>query len=285
MSHTILVTGATGRVGSEVVKALAGSTHRVRIAARGEKAAAMRRAGFETVEMDFRSPESINAAMQDVDRAFLLTPVTPEMVELGNAFVAAAKQAGVKRIVRLSGAYAETKANQLARWHRQVEEAIEASGMAYTFVRPTPFMQNYARLAQSIKAEGVYHLPHGDAKVAMVDARDVAAVAARALDQDGHEGRAYTVTGPAAISDHEVAEILSGVLGTKVTYLDLPEEAAYRNMLGTGMPEVLASVRVELLRMEREGHVAAVSPAVEQVTGRPARTFAEFAKDYAAVFK
>lgn len=285
MTHTILVTGATGRVGSEVVKALAGSTHRVRIAARGEKAAAMRRAGLETVEMDFRRPESINAALKDVDKAFLLTAVTPDMVELGSAFVAAAKQAGVKQIVKLSGAGAETKASELLRWHRQVEEAIEASGMAYTFVRPTSFMQNYAHLAQSIKAQGVYYLPHGDAKIAMVDARDVAAVAARALAQDGHEGQAYTVTGPAAISDHEVAEILSGVLGTKVTYVDVPEEAAYSGMVGMGMPEVLASARVELFRMEREGYVGAVSQAVEQVTGRPARAFAEFAKDYAAAFK
>lgn len=286
MAQTILVTGATGTVGSAVVKALAGTTHRVRVAARGEKAAALQRAGLETVEMDFRRPESIKAALKDVDRAFLLTALTPDMADLGSAFVAAAKQAGVKHIVRLSGAGAETKAIGLARWHRQVEEALEASGMAYTFVRPTSFMQNYANfLAQSIKSQGAYYLPHGNGKVAMVDARDVAAVAAKALAEDGHEGQAYTVTGPVAISDNEVAQVLSDILGRPITYVDVPEEAAHSNMVGMGMPEVLASAMVELYRIERAGYVSTVSPVVELVTGRPARTFAEFAKDYAAAFR
>lgn len=286
MAHTILVTGATGTVGSEVVKALAGSPHRVRVAARGEKAAALQRAGLETVEMDFRRPESVNAALKGVDRAFLLTALTPDMAEVGTLFVAAAKQAGVKHIVRLSGAGAETKAIELARWHRQVEEAMEASGMAYTFVRPTSFMQNYANfLAQSIKSQGAYYLPHGEGKFATVDARDVAAVAAKALSEEGHEGQAYTVTGPAAISDHEVADTLSKVLGRTVTYVDVPEEAAYNSMVGMGMPDVLASAMVELYRIERAGYVSTVSDAVERVAGRPARTFAEFARDYAAAFK
>lgn len=269
-----------------MVKALADSTHRVRVAARGDKVAPLQRAGFETVEMDLRRPESMHAALQGVDRALLLTPNTPDAPELATTFVSAAKQAGVKHVVRLSGAGAETKAIALARWHRQAEEAIKASGMAYTFVRPTSFMQNYANfLSHSIKTQRAYYLPRGNGKVSMVDARDVAAVIAAALTGDGHEGQAYTVTGPGAISDVEVADILSNVVGSKVTYVDVTEEAAYDNMVSLGMPAALANAMVELYRIERAGYVSAVSPAVEMVTGRPARTFTAFANDYAAAFK
>lgn len=246
MAHTILVTGATG----------------------------------------LRQPESVHAALTGVDRAFLLTPNTPDQVELGTAFVGAAKQAGVKHIVKLSAAGADDKAITLGRWHREVEEVIENSGLAYTFVRPTSFMQNYANfMALSIKTEGAYYLPRGDGRVAQVDVRDVAAVAAAALTEDGHAGQAYTVTGPAAISEPEVADILSRVAGRKVTYVDVSEEAAYNSMIGLGMPEELAKAMVELYRVERAGYASTVSPAVEQVSGRPPRAFAQFAQDYAAAFK
>lgn len=286
MAHRILVTGATGTVGSEVLRALSGGEHQVRVAARGEKATDLQAAGYETVEMDFRRPESLVAALQGVDRALLLTPLTPDMVELGKAFVTAAKLAGVKHIVRLSGAGAETKGITLARWHREVEEAIEASGIAYTHVRPTSFMQNYVKyMGHLIKTKGAYYLPHGTGKVSRVDARDVAAVVVAALTKDGHEGQAYALTGPEAISDYDVAEILSSTLGRPVSYVDVPEEAARQSMLEAGMPAVLVDVMVELYRIEREGWVSTVSPVVEQITGRPARTFAAFAQDYATAFK
>ncbi|HEY9821177.1 MAG TPA: NmrA family NAD(P)-binding protein [Candidatus Sericytochromatia bacterium] len=154
MTETILVMGATGNVGSQVVKQLADAGANVRAAVRSpRKAESLKSEKVSLTEFDTDKPETVEAAFQGVDKVFLLTPLVPNMVELSANLVEAAKKAGVKHIIKSSGMGAEVEPGiTLTRWHREAEKAIEASGIAFTFVRPNGFMQNY-KLFRKLQAE------------------------------------------------------------------------------------------------------------------------------------
>ncbi len=172
MTNTILVLGATGNVGSQVVKELVEAGANVRAAVRSpQKAAALKSDKVSLTEFDTEKPETFDTAFADVDKVFLITTLIPNLVEVQTNLVAAAKKAGVKHIVKLSGMGAEIEPGvTMTRWHRAVEKAIEASGMSYTFVRPNGFMQNYSNFSgQTIKAQNAFYLPMGDGKVSHID--------------------------------------------------------------------------------------------------------------------
>lgn len=288
MTNTILVLGATGNVGSQVVQQLSGTGANVRAAVRSPgKADALKRDGVALTEFDTNKPETIEAAFQGVDKAFFLTPLVPNMIELSGSLVEAAKKAGVKHIVKSSGMGAEVEPGiTLTRWHRATEKTIEASGIAFTFVRPNGFMQNYANFnGKTIKTQNAFYLPMGDGKVSHIDARDIAAVAVAALTQDGHEGKAYEITGPQAISNQEIAEMISQVVGRTINYIDVPEDVARSEMKQSGMPEVIVEANIELYSIYKAGYASEVTPVVEQVTGKKPITFEQFAKDYVEAFK
>jgi uncharacterized protein YbjT (DUF2867 family) len=280
--------GATGNVGSQVVKQLADAGANVRAAVRSpRKAESLKSERVSLTEFDTDKPETIEAAFQGVDKVFLLTPLVPNMVELSANLVAAAKKAGVKHIIKSSGMGAEVEPGiTLTRWHREAEKAIEASGIAFTFVRPNGFMQNYANFnGATIKTQNAFYLPVGDGKVSYIDTRDIAAVAVAALTQDGHEGKAYEVTGLEAISNQEIAEIISQVVGRKINYVDVPEDAARSEMKQSGMPDVLIDMTMELYELYKAGYASEVTPTVEQVTAKKPISFVQFANDYAEAFK
>ena len=288
MTDTILVMGATGNVGSQVVKQLADTGANVRAAVRSpRKAESLKGERVSLTEFDTDKPETVEAAFQGVDKVFLLTPLVPNMVELSANLVAAAKKAGVKHIVKSSGMGAEVEPGiTLTRWHREAEKAIEASGIAFTFVRPNGFMQNYANFnGATIKTQNTFYLPVGDGKVSYIDTRDIAAVAVAALTQDGHEGKAYEITGLEAISNQEIAEIISQVVGRKINYVDVTEDAARSEMKQSGMPDVLIDMTMELYEIYKAGYASEVTPTVEQVTGNKPISFTQFANDYAEAFK
>jgi len=288
MTETILVMGATGNVGSQVVKQLADAGANVRAAVRSpRKAESLKSEKVSLTEFDTDKPETVEAAFQGVDKVFLLTPLVPNMVELSANLVEAAKKAGVKHIIKSSGMGAEVEPGiTLTRWHREAEKAIEASGIAFTFVRPNGFMQNYANFnGATIKTQNAFYLPVGDGKVSYIDTRDIAAVAVAALTQDGHEGKAYEVTGLEAISNQEIAEIISQVVGRKINYVDVPEDAARSEMKQSGMPDVLIDMTMELYELYKAGYASEVTPTVEQVTAKKPISFAQFANDYAEAFK
>jgi uncharacterized protein YbjT (DUF2867 family) len=288
MTNTILVMGATGNVGSQVVKQLADTGANVRAAVRSpRKAESLKSERVSLTEFDTDKPETIEAAFQGVDKVFLLTPLVPNMVELSANLVEAAKKAGVKHIIKSSGMGAEVEPGiTLTRWHREAEKAIEASGIAFTFVRPNGFMQNYANFnGATIKTQNAFYLPVGDGKVSYIDTRDIAAVAVAALTQDGHEGKAYEVTGLEAISNQEIAEIISQVVGRKINYVDVPEDAARSEMKQSGMPDVLIDMTMELYELYKAGYASEVTPTVEQVTAKKPISFVQFANDYAEAFK
>jgi uncharacterized protein YbjT (DUF2867 family) len=287
MPRTILVTGATGNVGAKVVAGLVKAGAKVQGAIQSAaKADSIKGLGAEPVEFDFNRAESMRAAFQGAEKVFLLTPFVPQMAEFGVRAVEEARKAGVEYLVRMSALGADSKpAMRLAQWHREVEEAVESSGIPFTILRPNSFMQNYANYsAPSIKTEGAFYLPAGDGKVSLIDTRDVAAVVVETLITVGYEGIAYDLTGPEAISNHDIAETLSKVLGRRIRYVHVTDDQARKGMQQAGMPDWAIDALLELYAENRAGHTSILSPAVQQVTGKKPLTFAQFAKDYAPAF-
>ena len=288
MSSKTLVTGATGNVGSKVVEHLSSAGIAVRATVQStSKATKIKNTGAEPVEFDFTRPETLATAFDGVEKVFLLTPFVPNMVELGVRAVNAAKKAGVKYIVRMSAMGANLEpAIKLGQWHREVEKAVESSGIPYTILRPNSFMQNYSgALSGDIKRQSAINLPDGDAKMSYIDTRDIASVAATVLTNTGHEGQTYDLTGPEALSNYEVAEIISKVIGRRITYISLPEEGARADAKQAGMPDWIIDVLMELHAIIRVGKLATVSSAVERITRRKPISFFQFAADHLVAFK
>jgi uncharacterized protein YbjT (DUF2867 family) len=286
-SVPILVTGATGANGSELVRQLSAAGVPVRAMVHNRaKAASIEGPGVEIVEGDFTKPETLDAALQGAEKAFLVPPFEPRHVELTGNFIEAARRAGTKHIVKLSALGTAPDASfTIGRWHAQSEQQLEASGIEYTHLRPNGFMQNIFAVAPLISGQGVFYQPAEDAKVSQVDIRDIAAVAVKALTEDGHAGKAYDITGPEALSFHEVAEKLSTVRGKPVSYVSVSPEDFKKSMLGWGQPEWLIDSLNELFAYYRAGQGATVTNVVAEVAKKQPISFDQFARDYAQVFK
>lgn len=284
----ILVTGATGNIGSILVEKLATANVPARALVRSHgKAEGIEKLGLEAVIGDLDKPETLQPALEGIEKVFLLSSPDPRQAELQSNLIQAAKSAGVSHIVKLSaiGVGGELDSITLGRLHRETEKEIESSGINYTHLRPNGFMQNAFTFAGMIKSQGTFYAPLGDAKVSYVDARDVASVAFTALTEDGHEGKAYEITGPESLSYDDVARELSLALGREVKYVNVPIAAARGAMLGMGMSEWLANALVELFNHYRDGKAARVTDTVREVTGREPITFSQFARDNAETFK
>lgn len=283
----ILLTGGTGTTGSEIVRELAAAgAKRVRALVRNAgRAAFIREAGFEVVEGDFDRPETLEAALAGVERALLLTPPDPRTFEHQRVFVEAAKRAGTRHVVKFSAVGADAGApGGFARWHGQAEELLKDSGLAWTMLQPNTFMQNLLGQARAIADEGVIYQPVGDARAAFVDARDIAAVAARVLVGEGHEGKTYVVTGPEALSYGEVAEKLTAATGRPVRYVSVTPEQFRAGALAAGLPEWLADALGLLNENFAAGKWSQVTNVVREVGGREPTTFDRFARDHAGAF-
>ena len=287
MDGKILVTGATGNIGSQVVGLLKARQIPFRAAVHsGEKAAALERQGIEATVVDLNSVETIEKAMRGIDKVFSLSPFVPNLAGLGENIVKAARRAGIKYIVRSSGLGADNPdAITLGRWHREAEMAVEGSGIPFTIVRPITFMQNYINFhSRTIKQQGAFYAAQGDGKVSLIDVRDVAEVMVKVLTSGGHEGKAYDITGPEAISNYEIASALTEVAGRQIKYVDVPESAVRKGMLDTGMPEELVNALMELVAISKAGHLSAVLPGVERLLGRKPGSFRRFAQDFKSAF-
>ena len=283
----ILVTGATGTVGREVIGELqrVGATGVRALARDPARASFIREAGFETVAGDFDKPETLDAALEGVETALLLTPPSPQTVAQQGAFIEAAKRAGVRRVVKLSAVGADAGAPEgFGRWHGQAEELLKSSGLGWTMLRPNFFMQNLLGQAQAIASQGVIYQPVGDARASFIDARDIAAVAARALVDEGHEGETHLLTGPEALSYAEVAAKLSDATGRRVSYVAITPEQFREGALAHGLPVWLVDALERLNELFASGDAAEVTDDVRRVGGREPTTFDEFARDHAAAF-
>lgn len=283
----ILVTGATGTVGTSVVEELAsGDTQfraMVRDLDRGKKILGSK---VKLARANLVDPSSLAAAMDGISTLFLLTPPDARTLTHNKNIVEAAKEAGVKHVVKLSaiGASAESPL-QLGRWHAAVEREVEESGMEYTFLQAGSFMQNFFQDVQSIRERSALYSNRGDGKIAMIDTRDIAEIAAKILTEPrSHSKKTYVLTGREAISDIEVAEELSRVLGRPIECVPISPIKARETMERMGLPDWLTSDLLLLGEFAREGHMAEVSPHAKKLLRRQPRTFATFAKDYKARF-
>ncbi|GAB3533449.1 SDR family oxidoreductase [Pontibacter brevis] len=290
MHKTILVTGATGTVGKEVVIQLS-VVDDVRVRAgvhsiiKGENL--KRLPDVEVVEMDFKDQNSLHAAFTHVDKVFMVTPFTEDQVEMAKTLVDEAKKADVKHLVKLSVIKADAAPGILiGRWHREIEKYIEDSGIPYTFLRPSSFMQNYINYdAASIKNEGRFYHSTGNGRVACIDVRDIAAVGVEVLLGIGHEGKAYELTGPEAISNQEAAQIIGEVTGMPVQYVDVPADAAKSAMLEKQMPAWMVNAMLELESEYKGNYFSETTDTVQQVTGRSPHSFRQFVKDHQDAFE
>ncbi len=284
----ILVTGATGLNGSELVRRLSARGVHVRGLARNiAKAGALSALpNVEIVEGDMAHPETLSGALHGVDRAMLISSSDPVMLEVQSNFIEAARKAGVKHIVKLSGIMPELDSPfRFARMHGEIERRLEASGMAFTHLRAGEFFPAYFRQVRSIVAKGALILPMEDARIASIDIGDIAEVAATILTGSGHEGKTYPLTGPEALSMAEVAEKLSIATGKPIEYVNVaPEEAKSAN-LAAGMPPYMADALFELFAERRKGKEAQVSPVIPTIFGWQATRFDEFAARNAAIFR
>ena len=280
----ICVTGAGGTVGSELIKGLESAKAPFRAAYFSKKKAEAARAkGIDAVIMDYNRPEMLRAAFQGCDKLFLLGPNALNQTQLELNAVETAKAVGVRHLVKQSVMGADEEAFSLALVHRPVEKAIESSGMAWTFLRPNSFMQNVVTfMGETIKADAAFYSASGEAKISHVDVRDIAAVAVKALTQPTHAGKAYTLTGPEALTYDELANELSKVLGRPISHISLPPSDLKQGMLAEGMPEEIADRMLDLERYYREDQASRITNDIKQVTGRDPRRFAQYARDCAS---
>jgi uncharacterized protein YbjT (DUF2867 family) len=278
---TVLVTGATGTVGSRVVAALAAADEPVRAASRDATRARDSLDVASSVSFDFEKPETWGDALDGVDEIFLVRP--PQLSRVGplTDFVDAAERVGVDHVVVLSVLGADK--NPLLP-HRRIERHVEGTGLNWTFVRASFFMQNFLEEHRGEVRDGVLFVPAGDGKTSFVDARDVAEVAAAALTEPGHGGRAYDVTGPEALTYDEVAAVFSDVLGRPVAYADpsLPRFAWETFRRGTSLGKTL--VMSGIYTTARLGLAGRVTDDVRAVLDRDPVDFRTFVEDHASEF-
>ena len=281
MSNNILITGATGTIGSELVKALQASGTAFEIMsskAATTSAAPVRTASFESVEQ-------LTQAFTGIDTLFVLLPLVPHKVQLARNVAQAAKAAGVKHIVRSSGAGADAKAGfSLPRLQGEIDEIFSHSGIPSTFLRNAGFMQNYLSFQKQMVKDGMLYAATNDAAQSLIDVRDIAAVAAVILrNPQAHAGKAYTLTGGESLTDTARARELSQAIGKTVGYTPISVEYSSGVMRNEWhMPAVLVDWMDSLNILVGMGYAAGISPDTEQLLGRKPICFAQFARDYAA---
>lgn len=274
MSKKILVTGATGTVGSEVVRQLAAAGHQVRAFVRSKASAqALPTQNVELAPGDYTSTESLVAAMRGVDAVYALTPVAEPATQWMLNIIDAAKQAGARHVVKHSGYGARLDgATEIARGHAAGDEHLRKSGLPFTILQPNSYMQNLLWQAGAIKQQGAFYLPLGEGRQSVVDVADIAAVAVKALTEPGHDRQTYVLSGPEALSGAEQAAIVGAVIGKPVRYVAVPAAAAEESMLAGGMPAWNARTIAEFLDYVATGAYEKVTGDVKKVLGRdPAR--------------
>jgi len=278
----ILVIGGGSRTGRELIRLLRADGSAVRVLVR---TAEPTEEGVDTVYGDLAKPATLDQAMDGVDKVFLLGPAHHDETAWYRNAIDAASRAGVGHLVASSilGADPRSPAS-FVRHHGQADSHLEASGIPWTILRPNMYMHNVTSLwPPTIGPDGNYYAPADDARISMVDARDVAAVAARVLTEDGHAGRAYDLTGPQALTTAECCELLAAHLGRPVQYVPVDDRTARSAMLGAGVPRWMADALIELYqdyrRSGQDGYAAQVHDGVRAVTGQAPRTLAQALAD------
>lgn len=277
---TVLVTGATGTIGSALIPELRARGVTVRAMTRDPRRSVP---GAETVVADLKDPESVAAALEGVDAAFLNSPSEEDAAALQNRFADLAHELGVRRLALLSQYAARVDSPvRFLRWHAEVEEHVRRLGIDHTVLRPNLYLQALLGFAATID-QGWFAAPIGGAAVSAIDTRDISASAAEALVGDGHTGRTYTLTGPGAVTHDEIARALSTATGREITFHEATDEQFSEALFGVLPPWQLQGLVEDYAHYAR-GEAAEVHTGVADLTGRPARDVTDFARDHAVAF-
>ncbi len=283
----ILVIGATGNVGRELVRELSAAGQTVRAMTRDpSRAESLRLPGVELAQGDLARPSSLKTAFKGVERVFLASPGGPGQVDEQNEAFKRAKKAGAGLLVKLSamGVSADSP-SQIFRWHAQNELKLAKSGLPHVILRPNFFMQNTLGYAATIREQGAFYAPLGQGRASQVDVRDIAAAARAILTGQVHAENEYVLTGPESITASRLAEVLSEELGREVRYIPVTAEAAAASMIRSGTPEWLARDLPKIMAYWAESHNDHVSGDIEQLTGKPPRDFRQFVRENRATFE
>jgi uncharacterized protein YbjT (DUF2867 family) len=278
----ILVTTA-GKVGSEAARLLRERDMPVRVLVRDPaKVTALADAGVEIAKADLDVPASIDEAMAGVSAVVLVSPAVPAQ-ELN--VVHSAVQAGVGNVVKATSKASADSPIARRRWQAEIEAGLAAFGIPHTLLRSNAYMQNVLALAPAIAKTSSFGSAAGKGRSGLVDARDVAAVAAEiAAAPIGHAGKTYWLTGPELVSNYDVAAVLSKLLGRTITYRELTFEENKDAMIRAGVPAQIAEMNAQAFSLTADGDAEWVTEDVPSLLGRPARSFGQFATDYAAAF-
>jgi uncharacterized protein YbjT (DUF2867 family) len=284
----ILVTGATGHVGSQVIATLGHAGVPCRALVRSpERADDLRGYDAEIAIGDFAKPESLDDALRGVTAALLVSPAVPEQAAWETAFIDAATRAPLTpHVVKVASIGAAPDAPyHFGRTHGEIIETLRASGVPHTVLAPNGYLHSLEMHAGSMARDGVLAMPGGDAVISQIDVRDVAAVAAAVLnDPVGHVDQTYDLTGPEPLSYADIAEVFTRNIGRQVRYVDVPVDQARAHLLGDGMPEWLVDRLLDLSAFYCTGAASVVSGDVERLTGRKPRSVEDFVRDHPAVF-
>jgi (4-alkanoyl-5-oxo-2,5-dihydrofuran-3-yl)methyl phosphate reductase len=281
----IVVSGATGTVGRELVAELAQRQAKVRALSRDPGRAAFP-PGVQAVAADPASPQTLGPALAGAERVFILA-TGPDRLAHETNLVAAAAQAGAGWLVKLSALTVEdgTADDLITGWHRAAEHAVTASGLPWTILRPGAFMSNTLAWAPMIQRQGRVFAPYAQVRTAAIDPADIAAAAAAVLLGDGHDGRAYPLTGPEPVSATDQARMLGAALGRQIGITEIPAQAARDQMIQAGTPAQVADAVLATLARTGTGPGARALPTVAELTGRPARHFSVWARRHTAAFR
>ncbi|WP_035354043.1 SDR family oxidoreductase [Edaphobacter aggregans] len=274
----ILITGASGTVGRAVLEEMRKTGEPFKAMYRSENDAKKAPAGTASVMADFADKDSLNKAVAGVNTIFLVCSPIPQLVELEGNVIEACTKNGVRHIVLNSALGAGDYPKSFPSWHRKVEDKLMNSGLSYTILRPNGFFQNIvAYNAPTIRTQGAFYAGMGNAKTSLLDVRDVAAAAVKALSSpEDHSGKTYELMGPEALSNDEIARRISRIIGREVKYVDIPEEAQRKTMLDAGMPEWQVTALLDLQAYYVSGKCAAVTEVLPDLLGRAPITVDQF---------
>lgn len=289
MNPGILVTGASGLSGAIVVKEFARQNYPVRVLVRDRARVKDLEVypRIEIVEGNMLQPSTMQAALNGIEKAFLISTANEQMVETQCSFVDSCKQAGVRHVVKFSGAEPDFDVQQFlfTRMHREIEHYIERSGLAWTHLRPSQFMQVYLREVPTIIKEDAFYLPFANIQLAPIDIADVARIAFKLLSGDGHEGRSFNMTGPEALTMTQIAERISHAAGRPVRYIPVSPEERSSTLLAAGVPRYFVDALTDQTHERLKRPLSRVCLEAHEEFDVHPTTFAQFAKRYAASFK
>lgn len=278
-----LIIGATGKVGGELTKELTEQGHQVRVLVRTQEKAQKFQGmqNVETVVGNLETKDSLINAMKDIDKLFLLVPSQPNHLQLNQNALEAAKQVGIKQIVRLSilGAQEESS-NSIINWHKKSDEQLKNSGIPYTILQPNMFMQNMIMQREAIQQQNAFYGNAGEGKSAFIHVSDIASVAAKVLTEQGHESKTYQLTGPEAVSNQEIANLFSRQFNRQVNFVNLTNQEYNDSMQQAGIPEWFAVDMTSFGQMVSEGRFSQTTNQVEEITGRSPKLFKEYIESW-----